>query len=102
MERLLKEKEQSNPMEVIPLSAVPLTGVSTTSATKIPSATPMTTLDKTVELEKSMEEMNFQETEIIMSLRTFRNSSILTNPTNLMRNKHHTSSNRNCNIFKRK
>jgi translation initiation factor IF-2 len=39
MERLLKEKEQSKPMEVIPLSAVPLTGVSTTSSVEIPSAT---------------------------------------------------------------
>jgi hypothetical protein len=32
LEMLLKEKEQSKPMEVIPLSTVPLTGVSTTSA----------------------------------------------------------------------
>jgi hypothetical protein len=31
LERLLKEKEQSKPMEVIPLSADPLTGVSTSS-----------------------------------------------------------------------
>jgi hypothetical protein len=44
------------------LSAVPLTRVRTTSATKIPSATPLTTLEKIVELEKSMEEMNLQET----------------------------------------
>jgi DNA repair ATPase RecN len=56
-------------MEVIPLSAVPLTGLSTTSTTRIPSAetpstTPLTALEKTVELEKSMEEMNLQETEI--------------------------------------
>ena len=64
MEKLVKEKEQSKPMEVIPLSAVPLTGVSTTSVARtpsveIPSATPLTTLEKIVELEKSMEEMNF-------------------------------------------
>jgi hypothetical protein len=69
LERLVKEKEQSKPMEVIPLSTVPLTGVSTTSAAgipsaEIPSATPLTALEKTVELEKSMEEMNLQETEI--------------------------------------
>jgi hypothetical protein len=69
LERLVKEKEQSMPMEVIPLSAVPLTGVSTTSvagtpSAEIPSATPLTALEKTVELEKSMEEMNLQETEI--------------------------------------
>jgi hypothetical protein len=31
LEKLVKEKEQSKPMEVIPLSAVPLIGVSTTS-----------------------------------------------------------------------
>jgi hypothetical protein len=62
LEKLLKEKEQSKSMEVIPLSRVPLTGVSTTSATEIPSATPLTALEKTIELEKSMEEMNFQET----------------------------------------
>jgi hypothetical protein len=64
LENLLKEKKQSKPMEVIPLSTVPLIGVSTTSATEIPSATPLTALEKTVELEKSMEEMNLQETEI--------------------------------------
>jgi hypothetical protein len=58
LERLVKEKEQSTPMEVIPLSAVPLTGVSTTSTTEIPLITPLTALEKTVELEKSMEEMN--------------------------------------------
>jgi hypothetical protein len=62
LERLLKEKEQSTPMEVIPLSAVPLAGVSTstlptTTTTEIPSTTPLTALEKTVELAKSMEEM---------------------------------------------
>jgi hypothetical protein len=64
LENLVKEKEQSKLMEVIPLSAVPLTRVSTTSATEISSATPLTALEKIVELEKSMEEMNLQETEI--------------------------------------
>jgi hypothetical protein len=64
LEKLVKEKEQLKPMEVIPLSVVPLTGVSTTSAAEIPSATPLTALEKTVELTKSMEEMNLQETEI--------------------------------------
>jgi hypothetical protein len=67
LERLLKEKEQETPMEVIPLSAIPLTGVSTTTvstttAEKLPSATPLTALEKTVELEKSMEEMTLQGT----------------------------------------
>jgi hypothetical protein len=64
LEKLLKEKEQSKPMEVIPLSAFPLTGVSTSSAVEIPLATPLTALENTLELEKSMEEMNLQETEI--------------------------------------
>ena len=31
LEKLVKEKEQTKPMEVIPLSAVPLIGVSTTT-----------------------------------------------------------------------
>jgi DNA-binding transcriptional MerR regulator len=61
LERLVKEKEQSKPIEVIPLSTVPLIGVSTTSVAEIPSTTPLTALEKTVELEKSME-MNLQET----------------------------------------
>jgi hypothetical protein len=64
LERLVNEKEQSMPMEVIPLSVVPFPGVSTTSTTKIPSANPLTTLEKIVELEKSMGDMNLQETEI--------------------------------------
>jgi hypothetical protein len=54
-------------MEVIPLIVFPLAGVSTTmvsttNAVKIPSATPLTTLEKTVELAKSMEEMTLQGT----------------------------------------
>jgi hypothetical protein len=69
LERLLKEKEQSKLMEVIPLSAFPLIGVSTTStvgipSTGTPSATPLIALEKTVELAKPMEEMNLQEMEI--------------------------------------
>jgi hypothetical protein len=64
LEELVKEKEHSKPMEVIPLSAVPLIGVSTASIAEIPSATPLTTLEKTVELAKSMEEMNLEETDI--------------------------------------
>ena len=41
MERLLKEKEQAKPMEGIPLSAIPIAGLSTTTVTVIPSATPV-------------------------------------------------------------
>jgi hypothetical protein len=51
-------------MEVIPLSAFPLSGMSTTSLAKVPLVNPLTSLEKTVELAKSMEEMNLQETEI--------------------------------------
>jgi hypothetical protein len=64
MEKLVKEKEQLKPMEVIPLSVIPISGVSTASVTKVPSATPLTSLEKTADLAKSMEKMNLQETEI--------------------------------------
>jgi hypothetical protein len=64
MEKLLKEKEQLKPMEVIPLSPIPISGVSTASGTKVPSATPLTSQEKTNDLAKSMEKMNLQETEI--------------------------------------
>jgi murein L,D-transpeptidase YcbB/YkuD len=42
MEKLLKDKEQLNPMEVIPLSAILISGVSTASVTAVPSMTPLT------------------------------------------------------------
>jgi hypothetical protein len=45
-------------MEVIQLSAVPLTGVSTMFVAEIPSVTPLTALEKKIELAKSMEDMN--------------------------------------------
>jgi hypothetical protein len=69
LERLVKEKEQEAPIEVIPLSVVPLTRVSistiaTTTIAEITSATPLTALEKIVELAKSMEEMNLQGMEI--------------------------------------
>jgi hypothetical protein len=62
LERLVKEKEQTTLMEFIPLSAIPLTGVSkaifsTTTAAKLPSATTLIVLEKTVEIIKSMEQM---------------------------------------------
>jgi hypothetical protein len=63
LEKLVKQ-EQSKPMEIIPLSVVPIIGLSTMSVAEIPSATPLTALEKTFELAKSMEEMNLQETEI--------------------------------------
>ena len=64
MEKLVKEKEQLKLMEVIPLSAIPILGVSTTSVTEVSSATPLTSLEKTADLAKSMEKMNLQETKI--------------------------------------
>jgi hypothetical protein len=64
MEKLLKEKEKLNPMEVIPLSSIPITGVSTSLVTEVPSTTPLTSQGKTSDLAKSMEKMNLQETEI--------------------------------------
>ena len=50
-------------MEVIPLNVVPLDEVSTatmptTTKVEIPLATPLTVLKKTMEILKSMEEMN--------------------------------------------
>jgi hypothetical protein len=103
LEKLLKEKEQSNPMEVIPLSVVPFTGVSTTSATEIPSATPLTALEKTVELAKSMEEMNLQETEIRKLKKEVENLQELKSSYQANYSKENiNSSNRNCNSFKRK
>ena len=56
-------------MEVIRFSVVPLAKFSTidvpmTATTKIPSTTPLTTLEKTVELAKSMDEITLQGTKI--------------------------------------
>jgi hypothetical protein len=66
MERLLKEKEHMKPMEFIPLSAIPISGESTVAVTTIPFTTPMTPQEGTTDLDKSMERMNLQETEINM------------------------------------
>jgi DNA gyrase/topoisomerase IV subunit A len=64
MERLLKEKEQMKPMEGIPLSAIPIAGLSTATVTAILSATIVSLPEGTTDLAKSMEKMNLQETEI--------------------------------------
>jgi hypothetical protein len=64
MERLLKEKEQMKPMEVIPLSVIPISRASTAAVTAIPSATSVTPPEGIADLAKSMEKMNLQETEI--------------------------------------
>jgi hypothetical protein len=64
MEKLLKEKEKLKPMEVIPLSAILILGVSIESVTEVPLATPLTSLEKIADLAKSMEKMNLQEIEI--------------------------------------
>jgi hypothetical protein len=67
LDKLVKEKEQSVPMIVIPLEVVPLTGVSTTSTattTEIPSTIPVTVPDASEKLAKSMEDMTLQGEEI--------------------------------------
>ena len=64
MEKLLKEKEQLKFMEAILMTAIPISGTSTTTVTTIPSATPVTQQEGTTDLTKSMEKMNLQETEI--------------------------------------
>jgi hypothetical protein len=51
-------------MEVIPLSSIPISGASTTLVTTFPSVIPLTSQEKTVDLAKSMEKMNLQETDI--------------------------------------
>jgi hypothetical protein len=56
-------------MEFIPLSAVPLIGVSTvtsstTTIVELMSSTPVTVLETSETLAKSMEEMNIQGEEI--------------------------------------
>jgi DNA gyrase/topoisomerase IV subunit A len=53
-----------NPMEGIPLSVIPIAGLSTTTVTAIPSATPVSLPKGTTHLAMSMERMNLQETEI--------------------------------------
>jgi hypothetical protein len=62
MERLLKEKEQLKPMEVIPLISIPISGTNTAVVTAAPSTTSSTPQEKTAELAESMERMNLQET----------------------------------------
>jgi hypothetical protein len=64
MEKLLKEKEKLKSMEAILFSSIPIAGLSTAGVTTIPSATPVTPPEGTVDLAKSMEKMNLQETEI--------------------------------------
>jgi hypothetical protein len=64
MERLLKEKEQAKTMEGIPLSAIPIAGLSTTTVTVVPSAASVPLPEGTTDLAKSMERMNLQESEI--------------------------------------
>jgi len=64
MERLLKEKEQAKPMEGIPLSAIPIAGLSTATMIAISSATSVSLPEGTTDLAKSMDRMNLQESEI--------------------------------------
>jgi hypothetical protein len=69
LDKLVKEKEKNVPMAVIPLNAVPITGVSTTMTTstttgEIPAATSVTTPDAADQLAKAMEDMTLQGAEI--------------------------------------
>jgi hypothetical protein len=69
LEKLVKEKEKNVPMEVIPLNAIPLIGISTTTTTtttttEIPATIPLTTIDASEKYEKSMEDMTLQGEEI--------------------------------------
>jgi hypothetical protein len=61
IERLLKEKEQTKPMEGIPLSSIP---IATPTVTVIPSETAAPLPEGATDLAKSMERMNLQESEI--------------------------------------
>jgi hypothetical protein len=58
IERLLKEKEKMKPMEVIPLSAIPISGASTAAVTAVPSTILVISQEKTTDLAKYMENMN--------------------------------------------
>jgi hypothetical protein len=69
LERLVKEKEHAKSMEFIPLSVVPLTRVSTATASttitvELSSITPVTVPGTSKALETSMEKMNLQGMEI--------------------------------------
>jgi DNA repair ATPase RecN len=66
LDKMVKEKEQNMQMVVIPLEAVPLTGISTTTAvtTEFPSAIPMKVPNASNKLVKSMEDMSVQGEEI--------------------------------------
>ena len=67
LDKLVKEKEKNVPMEIIPLDAVPITGTgiaTTTTTTKIPSATSIVITDASEKLAKSMQNMSLHEKEI--------------------------------------
>jgi hypothetical protein len=67
IDKMVKEKEHSVPMTLIPLQEIPLTGisiVSTSTTTKIPSAISVTLLDASDKLAKSMEDLTLQGEEI--------------------------------------
>jgi hypothetical protein len=67
LDKLVKEKEQSVPMTIIPLEVVPLIGISTTSVSTIvdiPSIVPVTVSYASEKLAKSMEDMSLQGEEI--------------------------------------
>jgi hypothetical protein len=67
IDKLRKEKEQNVQMSMIPLEAVPLTGIRTTEASTLAdilSAIPVQVSDASEKLVKSMEDMSLQGEEI--------------------------------------
>jgi hypothetical protein len=69
LDNLVKEKENNVPMAVIPLNAVPIIGVSTSTTTstttgEILAATSATNPNATNQLAKVMEDMTLQGAEI--------------------------------------
>ena len=61
MERMLEEKEQAKPMEGIPLSAIPIAGLSIATVKTVPFAASVPLPKGTTDLAKSMERMNLQD-----------------------------------------
>jgi hypothetical protein len=64
MEKLLKEKEQTKIVEGITLSTIPIAGLNTETVTTVPPETTEQVPGGTIDLAKSMERMNLQESEI--------------------------------------
>jgi hypothetical protein len=64
LEKIVKETEKNVPIAFIPLNAVPLTRVITTTTSTITVEISATTIDASEKLEKPMEGMSLREQEI--------------------------------------